>query len=218
MLRSARWLPFLACFLLPGLVWAQGPRRSGFDSGMPPFQIKLTKDSVTRLIAALPEVTRTASKHQSQFMSGLTGGAGPAGAPRLTAEEMDALRAIFAKHGFSMEEFAMQVSALLATYLILSPDAFDKQLPSEEKPEIRAILTDPNIPQEQKDTIRKQIQFARANKEQIRAQLQSLATAENKAVVKPMLAQVRKAFDAAQAAARESMRAKQPGPKRPNPK
>lgn len=218
MLRSFRPLPVLLCSCLPGLVWAQGPgpRRSKLDSAMPAIQIELTADSVTRIITALPEVTKAASKHQAQFMSGLTGGAGPAGVPPLTPEETEALRAIFTKHGFTMEEFALQVYTLLATYLILSPEAFEKQLPNENKPEIRAVLTDPNIPQEQKDNIRKQIQFAQANKDKIRAQLDQLATEENKAVVRPVLPAVRKAIEAAEAEARNPKKSPNPGPRRPN--
>ncbi len=213
-MRSLRFLTLSLCLVLPAIVWAQGPRRSKFDAGVSPIQIELTTDTVTRIISALPEVTKAAAKHQSQFMSGLTGGAGTTGQPRLTPEETAALRAIFAKHGFAMEEFAMQVSALLATYLVLSPEAFEKQLPSEDKPEIRAILTDPAVPQEQKETIRKQIQFARANKDKIRSQLAQLASDENKAVVRPLLASVRKAFDTAQAEAKKAMGPSRPGPRR----
>jgi len=213
----AALLPLLGCLLLllsvPSHGYAQGPRKSQFGS-MPPIEIKLTADSVARLLKALPEITKKTSAHQGQFMGNLTGGAGPGGAPQLTPQEVAELRAIFTRYGFSMEEFAMQVSALLATYLTLSPEALDRQLPNENKPEVRALLTDPSIPQEQKDAIRSQIRFAHANKAKIREQLSQLATPANQKVVKPFLPKVRKAFDLAEAEARKAMQQKKPGPRR----
>jgi hypothetical protein len=178
-----------------------------------PMEVNLSRESVERMLKALPEIAKKASAHQAQFMGSLTGSAGPGG-PQLKPEEIDALRAIFEKHGFTMEEFALQVSALLATYLILSPEAFERHLPSEDKPEIRAILTDPNLPPAQKEAIRKQIAAARANKDKIRDQLKPLASAENQAVVKPLLGQVAKAFDQAEAEARKAMEQPKAGPRR----
>ena len=206
-----------ACVLLlaPAAASAQGPRKSAFDQGLPPLDIQLTRDGVRRILEALPEITAHAAAQQSQFMGGLTGAPGGA-PPQLDPAQAKKLQAIFAKHGFSMEEFALQVSALVATYLILSPDAFQRYLPSEDKPEIRAILTDPNIPAAQKDAVRQQIRAARANQGQIREQLEALASAKNKRVVEPMLAEVKKAFDQVEAIARKESVA--PGPRRANSK
>lgn len=213
---GARGVTIVALMLvttLPTTLLAQGPRRTGGPS-LGAMEIKLTKDSVERMLAALPEITQQTSAHQAQFMGSLTGSAPAGGMPQLKPDDLKKLRAIFEKHGFTMEEFAMQVSALLATYLILSPEAFQRQLPNEEKPEVRAILTDPNIPQAQKDGIRKQIAFARENQEKIREQLRPLATPENQAVVKPLLPQVEKAFLQAEQEARKAMESSRTSPHR----
>jgi len=101
--------------------------------------------------------------------------------------------------------YFLRLSALLATYLILAPEAFERQLPSEDKPEIAAILNDPGVPQEQKDAMRKQIRFARQNRGKIRDQLAQLASDNNKKVVAPLLPKIRKAFEAAEAEAREAL-------------
>jgi hypothetical protein len=202
------------CLLLPVTAGAQAPRGSAFDRGVPSLQIALTRDSVERILAALPEITSKTSAHQAQFMGNLTGGLGPGGAPQLTPEEINELRAIFTRHGFTMEEFAMQVSALLATYLILSPEAFEKQLPSEDKPEVQAILNDPSISAEKKKSVRSRIAFARENKDKIREQLAALASPENQKVVKPLLPKVKQAFEAAEEVARKAMQGNEAGPRR----
>ncbi len=209
-------LPALACLLgllIAAPIHAQGPRESQFG-GMPPIEVRLTTDSVGRLLQAMPEVTKKASALQAQFMGNFAGGVGPQEAPQMTPAEIAELHAIFTRHGFTMEEFAMQASALLATYFTLSPEALDRQLPNENKPEVRALLTDPSIPKEQKDAIRAQIRFAHNNKDKIREQLAQLATPANQKVVKPLLPKVRKAFDLVQAEGRKAMQRKKSGPRR----
>ena len=183
----------------------------GMPPGMPPAEVKLTKDAVKRLLKALPEVTREASARQAQQLGGASPGARP---PQISPQEMQKMQAIFKKHGFTMEDFAMQVSALVATYLALNPEAFDKQLPNENKPEIKALLSSPDIPKEQKDAIRQQIAYAQQNKEAIRAQMTSLASDANKKVVKPFLAQVKKVFEAAEEEARKAATAPMTGPRK----
>jgi len=201
-----------ALFAVPNLAVAQGiggPRRGG---GLPPIQIKLTKDSVQRLLVAIPEITKHTSKQQAKMFQSM---GNPMAMPELPPEEIQKLHTIFVKHGFTIEEFAMQVSALVATYLALSPDALDKQLPSKDKPEIQAILTNPKIPEAQKDALRAQIAFAQQNKGKIRKQLTALASEHNKKVVRPMLSRVQTVFEQAAKEARKAMSKAALNPKAP---
>src|SRR5690606_37998059 len=106
--------------------------------------------------------------------------------------------AMLAKEGLTMMDFAMQMATLVSTYLALSPEAFEEQIPSEHNPEMKKVLQDPNVPREQKDALREQIRYAQENKEELRSQLTQLATEENKRVVRPYLDRVKKVLDEAQ--------------------
>jgi len=195
---------FLVPCVLPASAVAQGFR----GSKLAPVQIELTRDSIERLLKALPEIGERTAGHQSQFLARLGGGGGGGAPPQMNAKEMKALNAVFTKHGFRMDEFVMQVSALLATFFVLDPDAFEARLPNEDKPEIKAIFQNPNIPQIQKDALRKQIAFAQANKDMLRKQWEQMTSIENKNVVKPMMKEIKAAFEKLESLSKKGPHAK----------
>jgi hypothetical protein len=82
----SRALVLTACLCAPGLAFGQ----MGGPSMMPQMQIRLTTDTVQRILKALPELTQATSEHQSQFMGSLTGGG--SGPPQMSEDEINKLR------------------------------------------------------------------------------------------------------------------------------
>ncbi len=170
----------------PGM---QGPRGQ-----MPPMNIKLTDASVKKLLVVLPALSAVRLKHRKSndpsggMMGGMPGGSA------INKEEFKAVSRLLKKHDMRMDEFGMQVSALMATYMIMDPKAADAMLPTLEKPQIKKMLADPKVPQEQKDALRMQITMLQKNKGMMLQQFAQLATPENRAVVSRHLPAVRKLF------------------------
>jgi hypothetical protein len=134
---------------------------------------------------------------------------GAAGMGKLPVEDLQRVEELLKKHGYTFPVFLMQLTALVSTYLALQPEEFDKQLPSEDSPEIKKVLDDPKVAKEKKDELRKQIREAHANKELIRKQVTAFATEENKAVVRPLLSKVRNALESAEREAKKAREKKQ---------
>jgi hypothetical protein len=164
--------------------------------GMPP-KVTLTKDSVERLLKAIPEVTQEGAAQHQKMMKSMESGA-PA---QPNPEDMKRMQALFSKHGFSMEDFAVQMSTLIATYMTLDPAALDTQIPNESSPEVKQALADPTLTAEQKTMIKERLAEAQKGKEGLRAQFAQIATDDNKAAVKPYMAQIKKVLAAAESEA-----------------
>ena len=116
----------------------------------------------------------------------------------VTEEQLEALNTIYKKYGFTMEEFVMQLSALMATYFILDPQAFERVLPSKDNVVIQAMLQDPKTTAKERERVLAQIEYVQKNKHLFRAQFESTTNEANKKVVRGMLGAVRKAFLAAE--------------------
>ena len=130
----------IALALVIQLGQTPGPQHSAPGTLTPPPVTQLTRESVRRLIKVLPAIAKESAQYQSRFM----GSFGPAGTvPNMSNDELERLNKVFQKHGFEFEEFVMQVSALMATYIVVDPVAFDNLLPREDSPEIKRILEDP---------------------------------------------------------------------------
>ncbi|MEC9466648.1 MAG: hypothetical protein VX834_12730, partial [Myxococcota bacterium] len=76
-----------------------------------PAITRLSKQSINRLIAVIPELAEKTSTQQLQLMSPM---AGP-DQSSISEAELEILNAVYSRHGFTLEEFAMQISALMAT-------------------------------------------------------------------------------------------------------
>ncbi len=204
---------------------AQSPRRPpppGMGTwsapGFAPKAPTLTRADVEKLIVVIPELARESGK-----LKGIGSGMGPMGPlgggglqQQVPIEDIERVEKLLNKHGLTFPEFFMQLTTLLSTYLALKPDEFEKQLPNEETPEIKAILDDPKVLEKQKQAIRQQLQATQANKEVIRTQLMQLATNENKKVVRPLLAQVERALKMAEEESRKA-RGQAPNAAAPKP-
>ena len=181
MLLSIAALSALLLFVAPG--HAASPQTLG------PIKVELTEVKVGRMLELFPKLINQAAAYQGQFFGGLTGmGANPP--KRMSEQELERLNDLIEKHGFRMQEFSMMSSALMSTYFVLRPAAFERWLPSEEQPQIRAILDDSAVSEKRKEELRKQIAIAQKNKGMLLAQLGQLATEGNKKAVKPHLAKV----------------------------
>jgi hypothetical protein len=179
--------------------------------GFTPKPPTLSSVDVERLIALIPALAREGSAMKPGTGSPLGGAAGTDGLP---VEQLEKLEALLKKHGYTFPEFVMSLNALIATYIALVPEELDKQLPTENTPQIRKILDDPNVPAEQKEELRKQIAGVLANKGAIRQQIIAFATEENKRVVKPMLPKLKAAFASAESASRQAEADGAKGPRR----
>ena len=92
----------------------------------------------------------------------------------------------------------MQVSALMATYFILDPEAFERVLPSKDNLVIQAMLKDPKTTEKERERVLAQIEYVQKNKQLFRAQFESTTNEANKKIVKSLLSSVRKAFKIAE--------------------
>lgn len=201
-------MPFRALFLfgltsvmLVASAHAQSPRRSS----APGFGVQpptLTKNDVQRLVKLLPELAKQSAELKSDPTQAMRPGS--TGMGQLPIEDLARVEEMLKKHGYTFPVFLMQLTTLVSTYLALQPEDFDKQLPSEDSPEIKKVLDDPKVSEEKKASLRKKIQEAQANKELLRKQVTAFATEENKKVVRPMLSQVRKALETAEIEAKKA--------------
>ncbi len=178
---------------------AQGPRRSA--PGFAPKIPTLTKSDVDRLLRVLPVLAKETGRLSSDPTTSMAPGNSP---QQMPVEDLKIIEELLRKHGYAFDTFLVHLSTVVSTYMALSPEAFDKQLPTEQTPGISEMLADPKTPQEQKDAMRKQIAEAHANKELLRQQLTSMVSSENKKVVQPMLAEVKKALDSAETEAKKA--------------
>lgn len=172
----------------------------GFGDLAPPVT-ELRTENVLRLLKLLPEVAKATVGQPYQLM-GTMGQAGST-QPQMSPEQLDLLNSIYQKHDFTMEEFVMQISALMATYFILDPKAFEHVLPSKENPLLKRVLDDPKTSAAQREQVLAQIEYVQQNKHLFRAQFESTTNEANKKVVKKLLPAVRKAFKAAEKIALE---------------
>lgn len=166
----------------------------GFGELTPPIT-ELSTTSVKRLIKVIPEVAKETVGQKYQFI-GMSSAS--SGQPQMSPKQLEALNAIYLKHGFTMEEFVMQISALMATYFILDPDAFERVLPSKTNLVIQAMLEDPKTTEKERQRVLAQIEYVQKNKHLFRAQFESTTNEANKKVVRRLLPAVRKAFKAAE--------------------
>ena len=167
----------------------------GFGELTPPVT-ELSAASVKRLIQVIPEVAKETVGQQYQFMGNMASTS--SGQPQMSPEQLEALNTIYKKYGFTMEEFVMQISALMATYFILDPQAFERVLPSKDNVVIQAMLQDPKTTAKERERVLAQIEYVQKNKHLFRAQFESTTNEANKKVVRGMLGAVRKAFLAAE--------------------
>lgn len=187
----------LTCLTLATAAHAQAPR-----SGFAPQAPKLTRADVERLVKLLPELAKQSGDLKNDPTQAMRPGAGGMG--KLPVEDLQRVEETLKKHGYTFPVFLMQLTALVSTYLALQPEEFDKQLPSEDSPEIKKVLDDPKVAKEKKEELRKQIKEAHANKELIRKQVTAFATEENKEVVRPLLSKVRGALEKAEREAKKA--------------
>jgi hypothetical protein len=159
---------------------------------------------VERLIKVMPELAKESGQLTSDPSKTMRPGMGG----QLPIDDLHKVEGMLKKHGYTFTEFLTQLTALVSTYLALEPEAFDKQLPSEKSPEVQRILNNPDVPQKDKDELKKQIAEAHKNKELIRTQVTAFATEDNKRVVRPLLARVRRALQQAEMAAIKARKAK----------
>ena len=159
-----------------------------------PAITQLSSDSITRLLAVIPELAEKTSSQQLQLMGSV---AGPA-PTSMSDADLEVLNAVYSKHGFTLEEFAMQISALMATYFVVNPNAFESMMPSETNPLVKLTLEDPAVPASQKEALRKQIDYIKQNKALFMEQFASTTDSANRKLVKSMLPRIQKALNRAQ--------------------
>lgn len=184
----------LAIGVSGGPAFAQGFGGGGFGQPAAAAPLTLKKERIERLLKMIPELARATAQYQGQFLSSLAAPGGAGTLPQISNPEMERLQKIYAKHGFTLEEFIMELSVLVATYFALDKEAFAAMLPSEDKPEIKAMLSNPEITPAQKEQIRAQIKQARLKQGELRKYLEAQTTPANMAVLKPMLPKVRGVF------------------------
>ena len=174
-------------------MFAKGPG-TGFGKPAAVAPLTLKKERVERLLKMIPELARATAQYQGQFLSSLAAPGGAGTLPEISNPEMERLQKIYVKHGFTLEEFIMELSVLVATYFALDKEAFAAMLPSEDKPEIKAMLNNPQVSAAQKEQMRAQIKQARLNQGELRKYLEAQTTPANMAVLKPMLPSIRGVF------------------------
>ena len=159
-----------------------------------PAITRLSKQSINRLIAVIPELAEKTSTQQLQLMSPM---AGP-DQSSISEAELEILNAVYSRHGFTLEEFAMQISALMATYFVVNPSAFESMMPSETNPLVKLTLQDPAVPAKEKEALRKQIAYMKENKALCLKQFESTTDSTNRKLVKSMLPKIKAALSKAQ--------------------
>ena len=159
-----------------------------------PAITRLSKQSINRLIAVIPELAEKTSTQQLQLMGPVAGSAPSS----ISDSELEVLNAVYSKHGFTLEEFAMQISALMATYFVVNPAAFESIMPSETNPLVKRRLEDPAVPATQKEALRKQIDYIKENKALFMKQFESTTDNANRKLVKSMLPKIKAALSRAQ--------------------
>ena len=115
----------------------------------------------------------------------------------MSPEQLEALNTIYKKYGFTMEEFVMQISALMATYFILDPQAFERVLPSKDNVVIQAMLQIPKPQPKSVSAFSPKLSMFRKISIYFGHNLKAPPTKPIKKVVR-MLGAVRKAFLAAE--------------------
>ncbi len=171
---------------------------------MPP-PVKLSAADVERLIIIVPELAKSSAGMRGA--NPMAPGPGAQPGPQ-NVEELRRVEALLAKHGTTFPDFFMQLTTLIATYFVLQPAELDKMLPSEKSAEARRILDDPAVAAERKQALREQIARDRGQADTLRTQLATLATADNKKVVKPYLAKIKAALEAAEAISKAAAKEK----------
>ncbi len=183
-------LALVLCLLAdPGVVVAQG-----FGQPLTPAVVTLNKARVRTLLKMIPELAKETTQYQGQFLSGMAGPGGGDSVPTISEKDMEKVQKIYAKYGFTMEEFLGEISVLVATYFALDEKAFQKMLPSEDKPEIKSILSDPKVPEDKKAALRAQIKSTRQKQGKLREYLLTQTNDANIAILKPLLSEIRKVF------------------------
>jgi hypothetical protein len=167
-----------------------------------PKPVELSTKDVERLLQILPQVARLGAEHNARMQR-----EGEAPDAQNSSPEQAKLKQVLSANGLTMSEFASQTATLVTTYLALSPQALDEQLPHESSPEVQRVLRDPSVSPEEKEQVRQQVKAAQENKAQIRAQLNQMVTEHNKQVVTPLLPRVKAALDQARSEASKSMSA-----------
>jgi hypothetical protein len=164
-------------------------------AGGPMTKVTLTTQTVERLLKAIPDVSKESTIQHEKMMKAMESG----GDARPAPEDMKRMESLFTRHGFAPEDFAVQMSTLIATYMMLDPAALDAQIPNESTPQVKQALADPTLTPEQRQMIKDQLAQAQQSKEVLRGQFAQIATDENKKAVKPYMAQIKKVLADAQA-------------------
>ena len=193
MYRAIALQLFISLTLAAQLSTPAHATNSGFGD-LKPAIVQLSEQSINRLIKVIPELAKNTSSQQLQLMSSM---AGPAQAT-MSDSELEALNAIYSKHGFTLEEFAMQISALMATYFVVEPKAFETMMPSPHNPLVQLNLEDPSVSTQQKEALRKQIAYVAQNKALFLEQFRATTDQHNQKLVRKMLPRIQKALDRAQ--------------------
>ncbi len=198
--------PVLAITLLISSLGSSGTSfAQGFGKPLAPTVPTLEKARVSRLLDMIPELASETSQYHWQFFSSLGTPMGAGALPSMPEGEMRKLERIYTKYGFTMEEFISELSVLLATYFSLDQKAFFDLLPSEAKPEIRAVLDDPAVPLSEKDKLRYRIKSAQKNKEKLLEFLVAQTNEANRALVRPLLKKIRRVFKSLERQRREAL-------------
>ena len=193
MTRAIALQLFISLSLLVQLSTLAHATNSGFGD-LSPAIVHLSEKNINRLILVIPELAQNTSGQQLQLMTSM---AGPT-QPSMSDSDLEALNAIYSKHGFTLEEFAMQISALMATYFVVDPTAFETLMPSAQNPLVKLNLADPAVSPKQKEALRKQIAYVAENKGLFIEQFRSTTDEENQRLVRKMLPQIKKALKRAQ--------------------
>ena len=169
---------FVSTFSLSA--FAQAPAMGG--GGMaPPPQVELTKEKIKRLLGVLPKIAKESAAMQKASNELLLRD------PTLAQAQMEKVKGLFAKYGYSFEGFSAEMSALMATYWVLNPKAYENELSPENNPEYQRLMSDPNIPAEQKQMMAAQFKMLQENKGAFLEQLGAMVSESNRRAVKPFL-------------------------------
>ena len=84
----------------------------------PPPQVELSKEKVKRLLSVLPKIAKESAAMQKASNEMLLKD------PTQAKAQMEKVKALFQKHGYSFEDFSAEMSALMATYWVLNPKEF----------------------------------------------------------------------------------------------
>lgn len=176
-----------AALLLGSTAAAQSPRRNA--PAIP--AVKLTDDSVKRLIKAIPAVGAVSASSEYTAQALLPGPVA-AMAPKALQQMQDVVKG----YGFSLGEFGLQAMTLISTYLVVVPAAFARQMPRKNDPRLKKLLANPKLTTEQRRVIQQRFDLLRRNQDAVLAQHRLLATPNNQAVVRRHLAAVQSLMEA----------------------